>query len=100
MEVRNILSNNTPGTNRHTPTNSDSRKHYDIAAKPTVLTNSDRLPEFRALDTIAEERIEGMGTAVERAVRSDESASSDCDQAGINEDSVVVDVDTFANPRE
>lgn len=40
-----------------------------------------------------------MGTAVEGAVGSDESASTDGYETGIQESGIEVDVDTFANPR-
>jgi hypothetical protein len=39
-----------------------------------------------------------MGSGVKRTIWADESTCSDCDQAGIEERAVAVDVDAFAEP--
>ena len=98
MEVGNIFSHNTSGPNSHTPPNSYTWKHYNITTEPAILADSDWLSEFRAFNAVAKERIKWMSTAVEGAVRTNESTSSDRYDASVKEHGVEVDVDTFANP--
>lgn len=98
VEVGNVFSHNTSSPNSHAPPYSDTWKHYNITAEPAILADTDWLSEFRTFDAIAKERIKWMSTAVEGAVRANESTSSDGYDASVKEHGVEVDVDTFANP--
>jgi len=98
VKIRYILGHNASSPHSHTSPNGYSRKDNDITSKPTIFTDCNRLAEFGASNAIAEEGIKWMGSAIERAIGSDESTGTHGDQADIEEGGVEVDVDTLTDP--
>jgi hypothetical protein len=50
------------------------------------------------LDSIAKERVEGMGSGIKAAIRTNEGTSADSDQTGIEKGAVEVDIDALTEP--
>lgn len=95
-EIRDIFCDYTASTDGNTTTDSYTGTDDNVSAEPAVLANSNRSPELWTTGAIAEERINWVGCGVECTVWSDESAGSNGDLACIEEYSVEVDVNVFA----
>lgn len=94
MKGWNVFGHNTSCTNCYASTYSDARKHYNIPAKPAVLANGNWLTKFWTVCPVPEKGIEGMSGRVESTIWSDEGASPYCDETGVQESTVEVDIDT------
>ena len=95
-EIRDVFCDDTSSTDGNTPTDSYTWAHDNVSAEPAVLANSNRSTELWTTGAITKERIKWVGCGVECTVWSDESAGSNGDLACIEEHSVEVDVDVFA----
>jgi hypothetical protein len=98
MECRYVFRHNTSSTNTNSSPYSHSWEHNNVASKPTVVSDCNGLAEFRTLDAIAKERIQGVCSGIKRAIRTNESTVADSNQAGIEEGAVEVNVDTLTKP--
>jgi len=96
MECWNIFRNHTPGTYGNAPADCDARTDCYVASEPTIFTNCYRASEFRAIDSVTEERIERVCGGKERAIGAYESPGTNSDEAGIQEGAIEVDIDSFA----
>jgi hypothetical protein len=98
VECRYVFRHNTSSTNSNTSPYSHSWEHNNVASKPAVVSDCNGLTEFRTVDAISKERIQGVCSGIKRAIRTNESTIADSDQAGIEECAVEVNVDTPTKP--
>lgn len=97
MEIGNVLGHHTSRTNCHPSADGDPWQNDNITSKPAIFSNIDRFPQLWTFDSISKEWIKRVGTTVERAIRTNEGTGSNCDQASVEEGSVEVNVNTFAD---
>lgn len=95
VKSRYVFCDNTSSTDTDTSSDSNSGKHNHVSSKPAVLADCNRLPKFRALGAIAEERIKWVCSSIERAIRANESTRADRNQASIQEGAVEVDINVL-----
>lgn len=98
MKIRYVLRYNTPSANTHTSPYSHAWEHDDVATKPTILADCNGTAEFWSLGAVTQERIQGVGSSIKRAIRPNEGAGADGYQAGIEERAVEIYIDALPNP--
>lgn len=90
------LGNHTPSPHRRAPAHRDPRQDRDVPTDPAVLPDVNLLARLWALGAVAYLRVQRVGAAEQRDVRTKERACPNADGAGVDPRRVRVDKHTLA----
>lgn len=91
-KFRHVLGHDAPCTDSHASSNGDTRQNNTVAAEPAVRTYFDGLPILWTLSPFPQVGIKRVRGAIERAIRADQSAIPDLDDACVQPYAIEIDV--------